>query len=98
MQEICLPGSEGGAKLVLRPYPYPTADFRARRAPHPKHSLVADFGVSSVERFAALWKITATETHHLLGGRMGKPFLYLSGQTPFNGNLFGSEHLSIEDE
>jgi len=23
VQEICLPGSEGGAKLVLRPYPYP---------------------------------------------------------------------------
>jgi hypothetical protein len=22
VQEICLPGSEGGAKLVLRPYPY----------------------------------------------------------------------------
>jgi hypothetical protein len=23
MREICLPGSEGGAKLVIRPYPYP---------------------------------------------------------------------------
>jgi hypothetical protein len=34
----------------------------------------------------------------LLGGRMAKPYLYMSGQTSFNGNLFGSEHLSIEDE
>ena len=34
----------------------------------------------------------------LLGGRMAKPFLYMSGQTAFNGNLFGAEHLSIEDE
>jgi hypothetical protein len=23
VQEICLPGSGGGAKLFLRPYPYP---------------------------------------------------------------------------
>jgi hypothetical protein len=34
----------------------------------------------------------------MLGGRMAKPYLYMSGQTPFNGNLFASEHLSIEDE
>ncbi len=34
----------------------------------------------------------------LLGGRMAKPYLYMSGQTPFNGNLFRAEHLSIEDE
>jgi hypothetical protein len=34
----------------------------------------------------------------MLGGRMAKPYLYMSGQTSFNGNLFGAEHLSIEDE
>jgi hypothetical protein len=34
----------------------------------------------------------------LFGGRMAKPYLYMSGQSSFNGNLFGSEHLCIEDE
>lgn len=34
----------------------------------------------------------------MLGGRMAKPYRYLSGQTPFNGDLIGSEHLCIEDE
>jgi hypothetical protein len=34
----------------------------------------------------------------ILGDRMAKPYLYMSGQTSFNGNLFGAEHLSIEDE
>jgi len=34
----------------------------------------------------------------LLGNRMARPYLFMSGQTPFNGNLFGAEHLAIEDE
>jgi hypothetical protein len=34
----------------------------------------------------------------LLGGRMARPYLYMSGHTPFNGNWFGAEHLVIEDE
>jgi hypothetical protein len=34
----------------------------------------------------------------LFGGRMAKPYLYMSGQTPFNGNLFEAEHLMIEDD
>lgn len=34
----------------------------------------------------------------MLGGRMAKPYRYLSGQTPFNGDLIGAEHLCIEDE
>src|SRR5260221_2547980 len=29
---------------------------------------------------------------------MARPYLYMSGQTPFNGDLFGAEHLAIEDE
>jgi hypothetical protein len=33
-----------------------------------------------------------------LGSRVARPYLYMSGQTSFNGNLFGSEHLAIEDE
>jgi hypothetical protein len=34
----------------------------------------------------------------LLGGRSSKPHRYMSGATPFNNELFGSEHLMIEDE
>lgn len=34
----------------------------------------------------------------LLGGRAAKPYRYMSGATPFNGDLFGAEHLMIEDE
>jgi hypothetical protein len=34
----------------------------------------------------------------MLGGRMARPYNFMSGKTPFNGNLFGAEHLSIEDE
>jgi len=34
----------------------------------------------------------------LLGGRMARPWRYMSGQTSFNGDLYGAEHLCIEDE
>jgi hypothetical protein len=34
----------------------------------------------------------------MLGGRAAKPHRYMSGSTPFNGDLFGSEHLIVEDE
>lgn len=34
----------------------------------------------------------------LLGGRVGKPGQYMQGRTDFNGDLFGAEHLSFEDE
>jgi hypothetical protein len=34
----------------------------------------------------------------LLGGRAAKPYRYMSGATSFNGDLFGAEHLMIEDE
>jgi hypothetical protein len=37
--------------------------------------------------------ITAT-----LGGRSAKPYLFMSGQTAFNWDLFGAEHLMIEDD
>jgi hypothetical protein len=33
-----------------------------------------------------------------LGGRAAKPYRYMSGATEFNGELFGAEHLIIEDE
>jgi hypothetical protein len=33
-----------------------------------------------------------------LGGRMGRPFGWLAGQTDFNSELFECTHLSIEDE
>jgi hypothetical protein len=34
----------------------------------------------------------------IFGGRAAKPYRYMSGATPFNGDLFGAEHLMIEDE
>lgn len=34
----------------------------------------------------------------ILGGRSAKPYRYMSGMTQFNGELFGAEHLMIEDE
>jgi hypothetical protein len=35
---------------------------------------------------------------HLLGGRSAKPHGWMMGATDFNGDLFGAEHLVIEDE
>lgn len=34
----------------------------------------------------------------ILGGRAAKPYRYMSGGTDFNRDLFGAEHLMIEDE
>jgi len=34
----------------------------------------------------------------ILGGRSAKPHRYMSGISPFNGDLFGCEHLIVEDE
>ncbi len=34
----------------------------------------------------------------LLGGRIAKPYRYMSGATEFNGDLMGAEHLAIEDD
>lgn len=34
----------------------------------------------------------------LLGGRAAKPYPYMTGSTDFNSELFGAEHLMIEDE
>jgi hypothetical protein len=35
---------------------------------------------------------------HTLGGRSAKPYRYLTGRTEFNSELFGAEHLVIDDE
>jgi hypothetical protein len=35
---------------------------------------------------------------HILGGRVAKPYRYMSGGTDFNRELFGCEHLAIEDD
>jgi hypothetical protein len=35
---------------------------------------------------------------YILGGRSAKPYPYMTGQTNFNGGLFGAEHLVIGDE
>jgi hypothetical protein len=34
----------------------------------------------------------------ILGGRNGKPYQYMAGETPFNADLIRAEHLIIEDE
>lgn len=36
-------------------------------------------------------------TKNLLGGRVGKPFRYMAGETPFNSDLVGSELLLLDD-
>jgi hypothetical protein len=43
----------------------------------------------------SLFQMVLTE---ILGGRAAKPHRYMSGETPFNRDLFGAEHLIIEDE
>ena len=43
----------------------------------------------------SLFQALVTE---LLGGRVGKPYRYLTGETNFNSELFEAEHLAIEDE
>jgi hypothetical protein len=35
---------------------------------------------------------------HMLGGRTGKPYSYMTGRTDFNSELFGAEALIIDDE
>jgi hypothetical protein len=37
-------------------------------------------------------------TTKVLGGRSASPFRYMTEQTPFNKELFGAEHLCIEDQ
>lgn len=34
----------------------------------------------------------------MFGGRAAKPYLYMTGKTTFNADLFGAEHLVVEDE
>jgi len=34
----------------------------------------------------------------MMGGRSANPYQYMTGQTPFNSELFQAEHLSIEDQ
>lgn len=43
----------------------------------------------------SIWQNLKTE---ILGGRSAKPYRYMSGQSPFNRELFGAEHLMIEDD
>jgi len=43
----------------------------------------------------SLWQNLTTE---MLGGRAAKPYRYMSGRSQFNSDLFGAEHLMIEDE
>jgi len=37
-------------------------------------------------------------TTEILGGRVAKPYQFMTGKTTFNAELFGAEHLMIEDE
>ena len=48
----------------------------------------AKSGKSLLQRLITLW----------VGGRMAKPFRFMSGGTQFNSELFAAEHLMIEDE
>jgi hypothetical protein len=47
-----------------------------------------------VDKGKSFWQNMLT---HLLGGRAAKPYQYMAGDTTFNRQLFGAEHLMIED-
>jgi len=48
-----------------------------------------------IESGKSLFQNLITE---MLGGRAAKPYRYMRDKTEFNGELFGAEHLMIEDE
>ena len=62
-------------------------------------SIQVDLGFSDADR---QWVVTAYTLAFggllLLGGRIAKPYRYMSGATEFNGDLFAAEHLCISDE
>lgn len=76
-------------------YAWMKAAYNALRAgpPFPPGQLFAVAG--PVGSGKSLLQMMVTE---MLGGRMAKCYRYLSGQTPFNGDMIGCEHLCIEDE
>lgn len=76
-------------------YAWMKASYSALRAgpPFPPGQLLAVAG--PVGSGKSLLQMLTTE---MLGGRMAKCYRYLSGQTPFNGDMIGCEHLCIEDE
>lgn len=76
-------------------YAWMKAAYNALRAgpPFPPGQLLAVAG--PVGSGKSLLQMLVTE---MLGGRMAKCYRYLSGQTPFNGDMIGCEHLCIEDE
>jgi len=76
-------------------YAWMKAAYQALRAgpPFPPGQLFAVAG--PVGSGKSLLQMMVTE---MLGGRMAKCYRYLSGQTPFNGDMIGCEHLCIEDE
>ena len=43
----------------------------------------------------SLWQFVLTQ---IFGGRMARPYQFMSGQTTFNAHTFAAEHLVIEDE
>lgn len=66
--------------------------FRTNQPPLPGHIPIY-IGKSGTGK-SFLQKITS----QLLGGRQGRPFAYMTGQTSFNADLFESDHLAIDDD
>src|SRR5262249_29583083 len=87
---------ENGVTCDQRPYVYAWLKFAVealwagQRRPGPVLILPGprDCGKSLLQNL----------TTELLGGRVKKPYRYMSGRTDFNGELFEAEHLMIEDE
>ena len=67
------------------------AALRARQH-HPGQALAL---AGKIESGKSLFQNLITE---MLGGRVAKPYRYMRDATDFNGELFGAEHLMIEDE
>lgn len=73
--------------LHLRRKAIRTGEWRAG------HALVLVGPAACGKSFLQSWIITP-----LLGGRIAKPYRYMSGATDFNGDLAAAEHLAIEDD
>lgn len=80
---------------LKRVYAWLKASLRTLYAGHPFRPapMLAIAGPKACGK--SLFQNLVTE---MFGGRSAKPYRYLTGQTPFNGDLLAAEHLLIEDD
>ena len=91
-----LEGTLNAPECDQRPYLYGwlKVALQAYRSGQWSHGQVLAFA-GPVESAKSLLQAILTE---LFGGRAAMPYLYMTGKTTFNADLFGAEHLMVEDE